>query len=463
MSLASIVGKYPLAAGFMQAASTLISAAPATFSDTNISAEETAAIADGVMFLVPLFDVSTRVLPSCAEITNCDQLWLRLQGKTEITVTTFDLVCDIVGGGKLAGDRLAAGQMGVTLKGIAKVLVPRPWVLAQAKAAKLFKLVPALGATAGKGTVSDNPAMARGWDLDGNPWGCLDKRGAQVRLNPLMALTRLFSAAKMEKFCDDILFDHEKLRGACMTLRSTGGKFADESHPDAGLHLYAALHRLAVMKDGFGPGSKMQHALLLHFSSLDHTKVSLVDFLEVDAANEAIFDRDRCTPTSRGLIRGALEYVETFFEAFSGPGFKHAFLPLTESLKTDSGLWNGYDDQYVLFRISNMLQTFSENVRTHKLCTLDAKRSLATSADCGAYLNALAIKTLTDAEACTGGWTKDSKTFYALDYGVYHEIKQRPKTVEGKALKRKARDEGAPYDPGGDGELEGAKKSGAGA
>jgi hypothetical protein len=352
MSLASIVGKYPVAAGFMHSASALISAAPATFSDPNISAEDAAVIADGVIFLVPLFDVSAGVLPTCAELTNCDQLWLRLQGKNEITVTTFDLVCDIVGGSRLAGDRLAAGQVGVTLKGIAKVLVPRPWVLAQAKAAKLFALAPAIGATAGKGTASDNPAMARGWDLDGNPWGCLDKHGAQTRLNPLMALTRIFTAPKMEKYCEDILFDHEKLFETCMIMKNTAAPaFTDPLHPDAGLHLYSSLHSLAVMKSGSGPGSKFQRALLLHFNSMDHTKLSLLDFMEPGPANAAIFERDRYTSDARGTIRSCLEFVDTFFEFFSYPAFRQSLLPLTSSLRTDHQLWNRYDNAFVLFRV----------------------------------------------------------------------------------------------------------------
>ncbi|KAJ1423897.1 hypothetical protein B484DRAFT_398522, partial [Ochromonadaceae sp. CCMP2298] len=400
MSLASIVGKYPLAAGFMQAASALISAAPATFSDPNISTEDTAAIVDGVIFLVPLFDVS---------------------GKNEITVATFDLVCDIVGGGKLAGDRLAAGQVDVTLKDIAKVLVPRPWVLAQAKAAKLFALVPALGATAGKGTVSDNPAMARGWDLDGNPWGCLDKRGAQTRLNPLMALTRTFSASKMEKYCEDILFDHDKLFETCMIMKNTAAPaFTDPLHPDAGLHLYSSLHSLAVIKGGSGPGSKFQRALLLHFNSMDHTKLSLLDFMEPGPANAAVFERDRYTSDARGTIRSCLEFVETFFECFSCPAFRQSLLPLTSSLRTDHQLWNRYDNAFVLFR---------------KTCTLDNKLSLATGPDCAAYLTALAENTLADA---------------------------RPKTVVEKASqKRKEREDGALEDLGGDGELDNSKKSGA--
>jgi hypothetical protein len=70
-----------------------------------------------------------------------------------------------------------------------------------------------------------------------------------------MALTRLLSQEKMERHVIDLVLDHERLPQVCMTLKTTGAEHTG-AYPDAGLHLYSALHPLSVMRGGFGDGSK---------------------------------------------------------------------------------------------------------------------------------------------------------------------------------------------------------------
>ncbi|KAJ1389971.1 hypothetical protein B484DRAFT_473732, partial [Ochromonadaceae sp. CCMP2298] len=126
-----------------------------------------------------------------------------------------------------------------------------------------------------------------------------------------------------------------------MALFATGDKHPAE-HPDAGLHLYSALRPLTVMKTGFGEESKFQAALTLRFDSLDHSKISVMDFQEPDKGEPAtLFERDRYSTATRCKLRNALEFVETFFQAFSHPDFGGTLQPLTNSLKTDTSLAGG--------------------------------------------------------------------------------------------------------------------------
>jgi hypothetical protein len=300
----------------MLATMAILTAMPVTYSSNKWTVVELAALADQVIFVLPLLD-TTVPLPTSAELLTCSQLWCRVKGKNKMDVdpadTTHELVCDVVGGAALAQGKLTVGQMGITFENVQRVLVPCEWVLLDAKAASLYKVTAVPGATAGNTATVDNPALARGRDLDGNVWGCFDKRGAQIRLNKLIALTRLFTRIKMDTFVDDLIFDDEKLKDVCMMIRSTPWPAKPAEHPHAGLHLYPTLHSLAVMRGDFSAASKFQHALLLHFSSLSHAKVSLLDFADPKAANAIRFDKGRSTLAARSFLRLALEFVGVFF------------------------------------------------------------------------------------------------------------------------------------------------------
>jgi hypothetical protein len=421
MSLSSVINRYPVAAGELLATMTLLSGMPGTHSNNKWSVVESAELAESAVFVLPLMDVTLLQLPTSEELLECNQLWLKLKGKSEMSQaagdTTHELVCEIVGGAGLAGGKLGAGQTGVTFADVQRVLVPCDWVLHDAKAAGLFKFTAAPGATAGNSTTSDNPALARGRDLDNRAWGCFDKRGAQSRINKVQALTRLFPADKMEAFVDDLLLDSEKLEQVCMGFRSTPGEPKMDGHPYAGLHLYPSLHPLAVMRGGFGDASKFQRAVLLHFNSLDLTKIALLDFADPKVANEMKFERGRSTIPVRAFLRSALEYVSVFLQCFSHQDFLHALVPITSSLHLDAHLWSHFEDPYLLFRFSLMLQTFSEEVRLQKMSTIvPVLGSLMTGAGCAAMLLELAKKTVRDAQAGTDNWTRDGHVyFYARD------------------------------------------------
>jgi hypothetical protein len=91
---------------------------------------------------------------------------------------------------------------------------------------------------------------------------------------------------------------------------------------------------------------------------LGHTKISVLDFLEPAEADAAGFERERFSATAREKLRNALEFVETFSQAYFHPSFEHSLQPLISSLRTNSNLWNKFDDAFLLFRISMMLQYY---------------------------------------------------------------------------------------------------------
>ncbi|KAJ1434362.1 hypothetical protein B484DRAFT_394037, partial [Ochromonadaceae sp. CCMP2298] len=432
MSLSSVINKYPVAAGELLETMALLTAMPVTHSNNQWTVVESAELAENEVFVLPLLDVALP-LPSSAELLDCNQLWLRLKGKNRMSQaagdTTHELVCEIVGGAGLAGDKLGVSQTGVTFAHVQCVLVPCAWVLLDAKAAGLFKVTAAPGATAGNLASPDNPAMARGRDLDGNTWGCLDKRGAQIRLNAVIALLRLFSANKMKIFVDDILFDEKRMKQACMAVKSSGGQPREAEHEYAGLHLYPSIHALAVMRGGFGKDSKFQHALLLHYNCMDLTEIALEDFLTPKVANAALFERGRCTTDARLHIRTALEYASIFYTTFCHADFQDSLLPLTRSLQLDSQLWDQFDDAYLHFRCGKMLEVFSEEVCRQEKSTIAPLISLTTAAGCAGMLKVLAIKTVGDAREGGDNWTKNGHTFfYARDVGQHWEVVPRPRT-----------------------------------
>ncbi|KAJ1431494.1 hypothetical protein B484DRAFT_395434, partial [Ochromonadaceae sp. CCMP2298] len=359
MSFSSLISKYPAAGGYLKEAMALLSEAPAALSDTNCEVVATAAVPDGTIFLLPLLDTALALLPPCTQLLTYGQLILLLKGKHRKTETEYDLVCNIVGGAQLAEAQLTERQTGITFRKV------------------------------------------------GNVWSCTDKRGAQLKLQRIMA--------------------------TCMALFATGEKHPAE-HPDAGLHLYSALRPLTVMKTGFGEESKFQAALMLRFDSLDHSKMSVMDFQEPDKGEPAtLFERDRYSTAMRCKLRNALEFVETLFQAFSHPDFGGTLQPLTNSLNKDTSLWNRFQDPFLLFRVSLMLQRFSEEVRSQKTCTVDNAISLATGKGCAALLRALATSTVGHAVALTDGWTEGTH-----EHGLYWAIKQRatPAPSAGGELKR---------------------------
>jgi hypothetical protein len=205
---------------------------------------------------------------------------------------------------------------------------------------------------------------------------------------------------------------------------------------DAGLHQFSSLHGMALLqvppsKDTavcFAPDSKFQRALLLQFNALDQTQISLLDFLEPTQANAAVFEQGRFTKAARDTLRSALEGLETFFATFSDPSYNGAFAALDKSLRTDTHLWNRYDNAVVFFLTNSMLQAWGEDLRTHKRSDLDDKIDLSKPAGGPALLRAYADALPVDAENSSGGFKDNAGAashFYARDHGLYHEIKQR--------------------------------------
>ncbi|KAJ1390920.1 hypothetical protein B484DRAFT_473486, partial [Ochromonadaceae sp. CCMP2298] len=432
-----ILDKYPAADGYLQDAVGQLSAATPASGNHCLAVKETAPLAIGVTFLVPLIDTAAQDLPAVHDMLRGDTLWLKLIGKSERNATTFDLVCDIVGGQDKAGDRLLADQPGITLQAVHHVFVPEPFVLDQARRLGLFKTdAPSVSSRAGNSNGVLTLSKACGVDLEGNEWDCSDKKDAHTRMFELMALTRLWPKEKFLFYAHNIKFDYTRLFDTCMRLRTSESKHAD-THMDAGLHMIVALHGLAVLKAApskdpaacFAPGSKFSHALLLQFNAMDHTHISLLDFLEPAQANAALFERGRFTSTNRGILRSSMEAFETFFATFSSPAFNGALEVLSKSLRTDASLWNRFDDAYLLFKVSAMLQAWAEDVRTYKTSDLAPLIDLSTAVGCAALLREYTAKVPADAAARTGGWTEHDAHFYARDHGLFHLIKQRLKTT----------------------------------
>ncbi|KAJ1415094.1 hypothetical protein B484DRAFT_401562 [Ochromonadaceae sp. CCMP2298] len=201
-----------------------------------------------------------------------------------------------------------------------------------------------------------------------------------------------------------------------MTLKATGNSF-QEPHKDAGLHLCAALHSLAVMQGGMGKGSKFESAILLRFNSLDLSKFSLLDFLARKEANEARFERDRHCPTAKPSCAAASR-------AWT---LGTALLPITSSLKTDTALWNKFSDVFLLYRFGLMLQIFGEDVRAQKVSSVDETICLVDGKGCAALMKATATKTLEDAKHLCNGWTGNGQfEFFALDQTADGNLKADP-------------------------------------
>jgi hypothetical protein len=450
MSLGDILNKYPVAAGDLQIAMAMLSKATIALNDHSVTVRLTAETAIGAVVLLPMLDTADpdAALPPIHVLLAppIDSLWLKMISKSEKAANKWDTVFDIVGGATAAGDKLGADQTGITFKDVEHLLVPQTFLLDQAKVLGLCTIAPTPAATSGTNSHSVlTLSKSCGVDLDGGEWECSDKKNAQMSTFKLMALTRLWTREKMLHYAHNIVLDYVRLYDTCMHLRTSGKQHAD-THMDAGLHMFSALHGLAVMRTApskepaasFSSDSKFQHALLLHFNALDHTQISLLDFLPPDQANAAQFERGRCTPAARGILRSALEAFDTFFETFSHSSFNGALEVLTKSLHKDTHLWNRFDNAVLLFQLSSMVQAWGDDVRMHKRSDLDDKIDLSTQLGCSTLLRRYAGRVPEDAAGNTGGFADNNGAahhFYARDHGLFWEIKQRPKTSEQPAGK----------------------------
>ncbi|KAJ1400783.1 hypothetical protein B484DRAFT_405926 [Ochromonadaceae sp. CCMP2298] len=218
-------------------------------------------------------------------------------------------------------------------------------------------------------------------------------------------MTRQLSPEKMETYVHELQFDHERLRQTCLTIKAKGDEF-DQPHKDAGLHLYSALHLLAVI--------------------LDHSKFSLLDFQGRKAANDSHFARDRHDPDETARLRCCFEYLETFLACYSHKDFQGALQPLISSFKMDNNLWNRFQDTYLLYHKSLMLQTYGEDVRTQKRSAVDETICLVDGKSCAKLMHSTVVKTLADARRLRNGWTDNGHNlFFATDVGLWGEIQSR--------------------------------------
>jgi hypothetical protein len=341
MSLQDFVSQYPSAAGGLSAIVARISAADTdAHSDSKLILVSATGLADAAIFLVPLLtETAGDELPAPSELLACKMLWLQLQGKTENADTSCTLVCDIIGGASFVEDKLEEGQTGVTLEGVRQVYTASTWLMGKAREAKHFTVIKpgaSASATSGKDAVSSvSPATlvpsVRAQDLDGRDWSdkCADKKGVRAKLDAVQALTRLWSAARMTRYCSELVLNHERLETTCRNLKSTGkhpgviqGAADDTDHPDYGLVKFCILQSMAVMQSGFGQGSRFQNAIYLKYSATDHTRISIADFGSPKEATTITFEVGRSTPKARSQLCRWLGGFQLFYRAFSGPAFQ---------------------------------------------------------------------------------------------------------------------------------------------
>jgi hypothetical protein len=303
MSLASIVSQYPSADGDLRTIAALLSTAnPALHRDDNLFATDTASLLDGAVFIVPMFASSETELPSTSNLLDHKVLWLMVKGKT-MAGNAHNLVCQVLGGAKDAGELLAEGQTGVVLEAIRHVFMPQPWLMETAKTTGMFT-IPKAGASAAEPSGEDKAASVTTTsttcckDLDGRTHECRDKKSFQARIDRVQTLTRLFSADRMLYYVGELVFDYKRFAKTCTSLKARG-KTPPDAHRDAGMHRYVQLHSLSVMQTGWDEDSRFQHGLNLDFSSMSHKLFSICDFLDPKDASTKAFERDRTTPVMR--------------------------------------------------------------------------------------------------------------------------------------------------------------------
>ncbi|KAJ1428990.1 hypothetical protein B484DRAFT_396604 [Ochromonadaceae sp. CCMP2298] len=284
----------------------------------------TASIADGAVFIVPMFASSETELPSTADLITNKLLWLMVKGKTRAG-NAHNLVCEVVGGAEHAGELIAEGQTGVVFAAIENVFVPQGWLMEIAKRDGMFT-IPKAGAKTAEpsGEVkaasisASSPASCK--DLDGRTHECRDKKSIQARLDRVQPLTRLFSADRMLYYVSELAFNYERFAKTCTSLKARG-KTQPAEHRDAGMHRYVQLQSLSVQQTGWDEASRFQHGLNLEFSSMDHRHISICDFLDPKDASTKAFERDRTTPVMRERLRLACDNLQVFLATYSHKDF----------------------------------------------------------------------------------------------------------------------------------------------
>jgi hypothetical protein len=234
MSLASIVSQYPSADGDLRTIAALLSTAnPALHRDDNLYVQPTASIADGAVFIVPMFASSETELPSTADLITQPAV---ADGEGD----AHNLACEVIGGSKDAGELLAEGQTGVVFAGLTNVFVPQDWLMEIAKRDGMFA-IPKAGAKTAEPSCEDKAASASTSspasckDLDGRTHECRDKKSIQARLDRVQPLTRLFSADRMLYYVSGLALNYERFAKTCTSLKARGKSQPDE-HRDAGMH-----------------------------------------------------------------------------------------------------------------------------------------------------------------------------------------------------------------------------------
>ncbi|KAJ1385803.1 hypothetical protein B484DRAFT_410397, partial [Ochromonadaceae sp. CCMP2298] len=360
-------------------------------------------------------------------------LWLQVQGKTESTDTTCNLVCDLIGGASFATDLIEENQKGVTFEAVAQVYTASTWLMGKAKDAGHYTAVkPGGSASASSGkeaaaSTSSPSALAphvRAQDLDGRDWGdkCADKKGVRAKLDTVQPLTRLWSAARMTRYCSELVLNHERLETTCRNLKSTGkhpgvtpGAANDTEHPDYGLDKFCTLQSMAVMQSGFGQGSRFQNAIYLKYSATDHTRISIADFGSPKEATTTTFEAGRSTPEARSQLCRWLGGFQLFYRAFSGPAFQSPLDSLDQ-----------FDDIFLLFRVSLLLSNFSTDINTQERSDLLPDLVLSSSEANGHLLETYGKMFIPDASTLSNGWTNNGHSlYYSRDVGQHADVVHR--------------------------------------
>jgi hypothetical protein len=195
-----------------------------------------------------------------------------------------------------------------------------------------------------------------------------------------------------------------------------------------------------VQETGWDESSRFQHGLNLEFSSMDHRHISICDFLDPKDASTKAFERDRTTPVMRERLRLACDNLQVFLAAYSHKDFLKSLTVVTESLGNDYFLWSKFQNPYLLFRLSLMLENFGDDIRTQKRSEMDLDLDLRDGPGCAKLLTLYGVHFLKDAEGLLNGCTSNGHSdFYALDQGQYYDVKQReaaPASTASAALKR---------------------------
>jgi hypothetical protein len=138
-------------------------------------------------------------------------------------------------------------------------------------------------------------------------------------------------------------------------------------------------------------------------------------------------------------IKQACENMQIFYGAFSDSAFDVALQPIISRLTTEDTLWEDYDDAFVIYRLSLMLQAYGMVLKSEVRCTIFPTVDLSTPAGCALLLRCYAEQFMVDLETCINGNTKcPHYKFYQLG-AIYASFKYRaaatPKRPRPKDLK----------------------------